>query len=347
MNATERMCRAIQRQTPDRTPTFEWFIDPTVGEALTGSRDPMDIIERLDIDGINIRPDYAKRFLDHNTFQDEWGNRRQLTGDCIPAVTATPLTDVTRHPAYTFPDPHAPHRLATLHAATERFGHTRAIILNLRDGFSDLRDLLGYEEALMAPLTEPDATAAFLDRIADYNLAIAQAAVQRYGTRIIATTDDVAMAAGPLFPPDAYARVILPSFRKAIQGYKALGCLTIKHCDGDVRPLIDLWIDAGIDCLDPIDPGAGLTLTDIKARHGHRIALKGNIDCVNTLCTGTPADVTAEVRRALTDAGPAGHILSSSNTIHRGVKPENYRAMLDALRAFSPSTPQKKSCQSC
>ena len=34
-------------------------------------------------------------------------------------------------------------------------------------------------------------------------------------------------------------------------------------------------------------------------------------------------------------AAPGGGlILSSSNTIHRGVKPENYRAMLDAVRAY-------------
>jgi uroporphyrinogen-III decarboxylase len=53
---------------------------------------------------------------------------------------------------------------------------------------------------------------------------------------------------------------------------------------------------------------------------------------VKTLCTGTPEEVKAEVRQAIADAGPSGLILSSSNTVHRGVKPENYRAMLDELR---------------
>ena len=46
------------------------------------------------------------------------------------------------------------------------------------------------------------------------------------------------------------------------------------------------------------------------------------------------AEVADEVRRCLDMAGRSGYILSSSNTIHRGVKPENYRAMLDALREF-------------
>ena len=328
------MCAAIRRETPDRIPTFEWFIDEAVGRTLTASNDPLEVVERLDLDGINIRPDYAKRCIDTRIFEDEWGTRRQLTGDSIPAVIAHPLSDITRHHEFTFPDPLADHRFATLRRAVERFGDTRAVVLNLRDGFSDLRDLLGYEQALMAPLADPEACDGFLDRIVSYNLALAEHAVRTYGVRIIATTDDVAMAQRTLFHPNVYRERILPSFRRAIQGFKTLGCLTVKHCDGNILPLVEDWIEAGIDCLDPIDPGAGLSMSDMKASYGGSIALKGNIDCVKTLCTGTPDEVRAEVRRCITAGGPGGLIVSSSNTIHRGVNPANYRAMLEALRSF-------------
>lgn len=334
MNGTERICAAIRRETPDRIPTFEWFIDEAVGKALTGSQDPLEVVERLDLDGINIRPDYSKHFIDPQLFEDEWGTRRQLTGDSIPAVIAHPLADLTRHHEFSFPDPRADHRFATLRRAVERFEDRLAVVFNVRDGFSDLRDLLGYEEALMAPLAEPEACAEFLDRIVTYNLALAEHAVRTCGVRIIATTDDVAMATSPLFHPDVYREQILPSFRRAISGFKALGCLVVKHCDGNVLPLVADWIEAGIDCLDPIDPGSGLTMAAMKAAYGGRIALKGNIDCVNTLCSGTPDEVRDAVRQCITDGGPAGLIVSSSNTIHRGVKPENYRAMLEALRRY-------------
>ena len=96
MNATERLCAAIRRETPDRIPTFEWFIDARVGQALTGSDDPLDVVERLDIDGINIRPDYAKRFIDAQTFADEWGTRRQLTGDGFHGL-GRPCAEQQRH----------------------------------------------------------------------------------------------------------------------------------------------------------------------------------------------------------------------------------------------------------
>jgi uroporphyrinogen decarboxylase len=325
----------LRREEPDAVPTFEWFIDGGVGEALTGTTDPLEIVEALDLDGINIRADYSSEPAGEDLFTDEWGAGRKLTGDCIAAVIESPIKDIEDHAEYRFPDPQAAHRFATLEKALERFGDRRAIILNLRDGFSDMRDLLSYEEALVQSMAEPELFAELLDRVVEYNLELARIARERYGLGIVATTDDVASARGLLFSPDHYFEVIGPAFRKVMRGYKDLGYSIIKHCDGEITPLIEFWIECGIDCLDPIDPDAGYRMADMKARHGDRICLKGNIDCKGSLCDGTPEEQEEEVRQCIADGGEGGGlILSSSNTIHRGVKPENYRAMLGALRKY-------------
>ena len=73
----------------------------------------------------------------------------------------------------------------------------------------------------------------------------------------------------------------------------------------------------------------------MKARYGDKICLKGNVDCTGALCNGTRTEVEQEVKQCVMAGGAGGGlILSSSNTIHRGVRPENYRAMLDALRRY-------------
>ena len=335
MTGKERIEAVLSRKEPDAVPSFEWFIDGGVGEALTGTSDPVEIIEGLDLDGINIRADYSSKPAGEDICTDEWGATRKLTGDCISAVIESPIKDIEDHAQYRFPDPQSPHRFATLEKALERFGDRRAIILNLRDGFSDMRDLLSYEEALVQSMAEPELFAELLDRVVEYNLELARIARERYGLGIVATTDDVASARGLLLSPGHYFEVIGPAFQKVMQGYKDLGYLIIKHCDGEITPLIEFWIECGIDCLDPIDPDAGYRMADMKARYGDRICLKGNIDCKGTLCDGTPEDQEAEVRQCIADGGGGGGlILSSSNTIHRGVKPENYRAMLGALRKF-------------
>ena len=74
----------------------------------------------LDIDGINIRADYTKDFTSSDEYVDEWGAKRQLTGDCIAATTENPIKDITRHKDYSFPDPDASHRFETLEKAIKR-----------------------------------------------------------------------------------------------------------------------------------------------------------------------------------------------------------------------------------
>lgn len=336
MNGKERILRALRRELPDRVPTFEWFIDPAVGRALVDSEDPLDIVERLDLDAINVRPDYAQEWLDAVSFVDEWGITRRLTGDVLPAVIESPIRDLLHHREHPFPDPRASERFRTVERALARFGDTRAIVLNLRDGFSDLRDLLGYEGSLVNLLLEPVAWSDLLARAVDYNLALAAVARERYGLEIVATTDDVANARGLLIRPDTYFERIASQFRRVIAGFRDLGYLCLKHSDGNLEAVSDFWVDCGIAGLDPIDPGAGYTMAGMKARYGHRLCLKGNIDCTGALCHGTPSQVEQEVRQCLREGGPAGLILSSSNTIHRGVQPQNYQALLDALRRPPP-----------
>jgi uroporphyrinogen decarboxylase len=305
-----------------------------VSQSLCGSADPVEVTELLDLDAVNIRADYAKTWKDKQTYIDEWGIEKRLTGDILPATMGHPITNIADQKDYVFPKVDTPERFKTLERAVKKYGDYRGVVLNLRDGFSDMRDILGYQNALMNMVTDKQHFLDLLKRVVDYNLALAELAVKRFGIQVIATTDDVCMATGPIISPKVYAATIYPLFKDVIQGYRSLGLIVIKHCDGDIRPFLDLWLEAGIQCLDPIDPGAKLDMGEMKTKYGNQICLKGNIDCTGNLCNGTPEQVAEEVRVCIEKGGPGGLILSSSNTIHCGVKPENYRAMLGALRKY-------------
>jgi uroporphyrinogen decarboxylase len=126
-----------------------------------------------------------------------------------------------------------------------------------------------------------------------------------------------------------------------MQGYKELGLYVIKHTDGNLWPIIDMIVDSGIDCLDPIDPQAGMDIADVKAKYGDRIALKGNVDCAQLMTFGAPEETVEATKEALRKGMRAadgsvsgGFICSSSNSIHSGVKPENYLALMRAIREY-------------
>jgi uroporphyrinogen decarboxylase len=76
-----------------------------------------------------------------------------------------------------------------------------------------------------------------------------------------------------------------------------------------------------------------MDLAEVKAKYGRAVALKGNVDCAQTMTFGSPEEVRAETRACLRAGAPGGgFVLSSSNSIHSAVKPENYFAMLQTLQ---------------
>jgi uroporphyrinogen decarboxylase len=333
MTGHERIIAALQRRQPDAVPTFEWFVDRKVAKALVGTEDTLEAVEALDLDGVNVRADYSKRPLSATDYVDEWGTTRRVTGEALAAAVDYPVPDITRQAEFRFPDPAAPCRFGSLEKALARFEGKRAVILNLRDGFSDMREILGYENCLVSMMIEEGHFGDLLDRVVDYNLELARIARDRYAMPVVAMTDDIANEGGLLFSPEVYFRLIAPRFRRIVQGYKSLGYLTIKHSDGDINAVVDWWLDSGVDCLDPVDPAAGLDLADFKKRFGSRACLKGNVNCTGPLADGPEAEVEREVRQCLQKGMPGGgFILSSSNTIHSGVRPGNYAVMLKTLR---------------
>ncbi|MFQ5997313.1 MAG: uroporphyrinogen decarboxylase family protein, partial [Dehalococcoidales bacterium] len=109
----------------------------------------------------------------------------------------------------------------------------------------------------------------------------------------------------------------------------------IKHTDGNIWPIYDVILDTGIDGLHPIDPMAGMDIGEAKAKFGDKVCLCGNVSCAFSLVSGTVEEVRQETREVIRKAGKGGGLICmSSNSIHSGVKPENYVALVKAIREF-------------
>jgi uroporphyrinogen decarboxylase len=315
---------------------LEWEVDAAVIESLCPGCDLFDFVDRLDLDGVVVSPDYLTEPISTHLYRDEWGVVRQKGREsyAMPLEKHAPLDSFADLRNYEPPPAVLPRRFETLRRAVERFKGRRAIVFKVRDGFSTPRDLRGYSAFLMDTLLEPEMVRELVGISIQHNVAVACEAI-RLGADAVVSGDDYADSKGPLVSPAVFAELFLPAIRQLADAVHRAGAYYIKHSDGNLRPLLDPLVEAGIDCLDPIDPVAGMDIRSIKNVYGSRIALKGNIDCAGLLSFGSPREVAAAVRRCIRDASPAGgHILSSSNSIHSGVKPENYRAMLETLWEF-------------
>ena len=166
------------------------------------------------------------------------------------------------------------------------------------------------------------------------NLELAKEVAAR-GVKIVYTGDDYAYNKTTLMSPAHFREYFYPALKRVVQGFKELGLFVIKHTDGNIKPILEMIINSGIDCLDPIDPLGAWIWVKSKLFMDKRVALKGNVDCAALLTFGTTDEVIEATKVALSKGMPGGgYILSSSNSIHSAVKPENYAAMVSTLQEY-------------
>jgi uroporphyrinogen decarboxylase len=326
--------RVLRREEPDRIPHFEWIIDRKVREAICPGASMEEFTVRMGLDAILTAPDIRKEPIGPNRFRNEWGVVLETTSEEHGFPVEGPIKSLDDFRKYTPPDPHAPGRYESLRRLVKKYKGQLAIGVHLNDVFSIPRYLAGFEGLMMALVDSPDLVRGLVDLSVEMNLAMARE-VARFGADFVFTGDDYASTERPFMSPKAFGEFFEPGLRRVIAGFHEVGLPVIKHTDGNIRPLLDMILDTGIDCLDPIDPVAGMDIGEMKAKYGHRVALKGNVDCAHTLTFGSEADIVAETKAVIRKAGEGGGlILSSSNSIHSAVKPGNYLAMWNAIRMY-------------
>lgn len=110
---------------------------------------------------------------------------------------------------------------------------------------------------------------------------------------------------------------------------------TFKHSCGAVYPLMDSFIDAGFDIINPVQiAAAGMDPQKLKDEFGSRITFwGGGINTQKTLPFGTPAEIREEVFR-LCDifSKDGGFVLNSIHNIQANVPVENVVALMEAIK---------------
>jgi uroporphyrinogen decarboxylase len=334
MTSAERVRRVLQRQEPDRIPHFEWIIDRRVRHALCPGSSMEEFTVRMGLDAILTAPDYRREQIGPNRFRNEWGTVLEYSAEEYGMPVDGPIKTLADLEPYRAPDPHAPGRFASLEKVVQRYKGRLAIGVHLNDVLSVPRNLMGFENLMAAFGNEPELVRGLVELSVRTNLELAREAARR-GADFVFTGDDYAATERPFVSPRMFREMLAAPLKRVVQGFKELDLFVIKHTDGNILPILDMIVDSGIDVLDPIDPVAGLDIGEMKRRHGHRLALKGNVDCAHTLTNGTEQQVVAETIGVMRQAGEGGGlILSSSNSIHSGVKPGNYLAMWNVIRAY-------------
>jgi uroporphyrinogen decarboxylase len=157
---------------------------------------------------------------------------------------------------------------------------------------------------------------------------------QKIGVDIIAMPGDLAGEKTTIMSPSHYREYVKPYHKKLVEHAHKLGLKIVKHSDGNIWPILDDFIEVGFDGIHPIQPQC-MDIREVKEYIKGKVCILGNIDCRNLLPFSSQKEVEKTVKETIEVAAPGGgYIISSSNSIHPNVKPENYIAMIEAVHKY-------------
>jgi uroporphyrinogen decarboxylase len=335
LNSYKRIMTAMELKEPDRIPILEVIIDPKVYKSiLPEAKSQTDFEEYFELDAVCCGAYFANTWQDGKYFKDEWGVLYKQGPEQVSHPVKGHIEKMSDLKRYNPPSPDLAHRLGKLPELVKKFKNKKAIIFHQRAAFMWSAYLAGIDNLLADFLLEPEFANELLDTVLEVNIPIARKAVKA-GADIILLGDDYAANNGPLFSPAVFREFIMPRLKKMVEAIHEEGGKVIKHSDGNLWQIIDKIIETGIDGLNPIEPAAGMDIGEVKKKYGDKVCLIGNIDCSELLPNGSREDVIEAVRECIFNAGKnGGFILSSSNSIHSSVKPENYLTMIEAAKEY-------------
>jgi hypothetical protein len=198
------------------------------------------------------------------------------------------------------------------------------------------------QEWYMSSLVRPD----YMKEIFERQTDIAVENLKRF-YKVVGNDIDVVYMCGNDFGTqqstfcdlNTFRDLYLPYYRKMNDWIHAnTGWKTFKHSCGAVEPLIEGFIEAGFDILNPVQVNAaGMDPQMLKDKYGDRIVFwGGGVDTQKVLSFGAPDDVKKQVTRLCEIfSRQGGFVFNTVHNIQANVPVENLVAMFETLKRIN------------
>jgi len=290
MTAKENMLRVIRFDRPERVPSSV----PVRFLRYTGSSH-----EGIDGSGGDSSPAGA-------TWKDIWGVtwHKELDGVMgLPA--ANPLSDITKVDGFRPPDASDPRIGGPIHSADLLYDRNERFLGGVhRDTlFEQAYMLVGVEQLFVAFHEEPEAVKSLLHMITDFHLELAKQYVDA-GVEWASVGDDLGQQSGLLFSRECLEQFFVPEYRRLLGFYEDRGVLVDFHSCGRVQEILDVFMDLGVDTLNPVQATAN-DLGVVREVTRGRMALVGAVPS-HVVHEGPVERIRAEVREKIHLLGGSG-----------------------------------------
>jgi hypothetical protein len=336
-------------------PTYEWFWPEFMDGWRRRRGKGHDIYEEYEIDVVSIGPDIAPhpglfRIIQESptdtVFRNGWGMVcRKVHGAAMLDFLEFPIVEENDFSSYTFMDPGSPSRYNDSYvddlslekalpfdAQARRLGAKHFVLGSVLDPYECLWRLRGVTGALMDFYDRPDFADCMISRVTDFMIALGIGQIDIGGVPGVFILGDVAYRNGPLFSPVLYREKILPSLTRMCGEFKKRGAAVFYHTDGNCTALIDMFIEAGVDVLNPLENAAGMDLPALVAKYGRRLSYMGGLDKRRFM---HQRELEEEVRAKCAAFGDGGLIAAVDHSVGPDIPIENYEHYVSLIHGLT------------
>lgn len=196
-----------------------------------------------------------------------------------------------------------------------------------------IRDWMGIENASMAVYDDPAWFEEMVTTFADLTIVGLEKSFE-HGAKYDSASfwEDMCYNAGPLLSPEHFKRFLVPHYKRITSLLRKHGTdVIIVDCDGKIDALLPLWLDAGVNCMFPIEVGTwNGDPVRFRREYGRGLLMMGGFD--KHLLAGTKKQIEREVIRLTPLVEEGGFIGFADHRVPPDVPLENYYFYLKTVR---------------
>jgi len=144
--------------------------------------------------------------------------------------------------------------------------------------------------------------------------------------------EDMCYNAGPLLSPKHFRQFLVPHYRRIVDLLHGYGVDVIwVDCDGKIDLLIPLWLEAGVNCMFPVEVGTwGADPIQYRRQYGQDLLMMGGFD--KRILARSKRQIEQEVYRLAPLVEEGGYIGFCDHRVPPDVPLEHYMFYLEMVR---------------
>jgi uroporphyrinogen decarboxylase len=197
--------------------------------------------------------------------------------------------------------------------------------------FGWIRDWMGFENVSYTIMDDPGLIQDIMDHLTNLTLSVVGRQAKEFKFDFASMWEDMCFNHGPILPPRYFEEWMVPRLKQITSVLKENGCDVIYvDCDGNINELVPLWLEAGVNCMFPLEVRGGTDPVVLREKYGHDVLLMGGVD--KTRLIAGKEEIKKEVARLKPIVEDGGYIPYVDHRVPPDVTLENYRYYLKLKR---------------